>query len=168
MKHYIFFIFALSITISTRAFAQTDSNQVGAITCGGGVVSAGGYAGNISIGLPFVGEIWNASGDTTMLGVYDDTAFISGVAMPSSIQVLGNIFPNPSDGSITVPAPTTIANFHASLYDERGAFVLDATPFMMREGNNIQFTLHGLASGSYMLTLDDGKERYSYKLSIRN
>jgi hypothetical protein len=91
----------------------------------------------------------------------------SGVSIPQIVNETP-IFPNPSTGGFTINVPNIGNHIAASLYDERGAFVLDATPFMMREGNNIQFTLHGLASGSYMLTLDDGKERYSYKLSIRN
>ncbi len=79
-----------------------------------------------------------------------------------------SLFPNPSTGIFTIDAADIGNHISASLYDERGAFVLDATPFMMRENDNLQFTLHSLASGTYMLTLDDGKERYSYKLSIRN
>jgi hypothetical protein len=96
-----------------------------------------------------------------------DTTGGSGVSLPVIMSEI-SIFPNPSDGTRTVPAPAITQNLHASLYDERGAFVLDATPFMMREGNNLQFTLHGLPSGTYMLTLDNGTEHYSYKLSIRN
>jgi Secretion system C-terminal sorting domain len=79
-----------------------------------------------------------------------------------------SLFPNPSTGIFTIDAANIGNHIAASLYDERGVFVLNATPFMVRENDNFQFTLHGLSSGTYMLTLDDGKDRYSYKLSIRN
>jgi Secretion system C-terminal sorting domain len=90
-----------------------------------------------------------------------------GVVMQSEMDSTP-LYPNPTTGFFSIAAPNIGSHIAASVYDERGAFVLDATPFMVCENDNFQFTLHGLSSGSYMLTLDDGKDRYSYKLSIRN
>ena len=72
MKNLTYLIAALSIFLSSGAFAQGDTNQATAIACGGGAVSSGDYAGNVTIGLPFVGLTTDGSGDTARLGMYYD------------------------------------------------------------------------------------------------
>ncbi|HEY3876769.1 MAG TPA: T9SS type A sorting domain-containing protein [Candidatus Kapabacteria bacterium] len=160
----------------TSAHNQTV-NQAVAIGCGGGFDSSGAYAGNCSIGLPCVGY-WRGGGGggESYLGLYDDTSSTTdssiffpggdGVDSKLGIVMATSLFPNPTTGSFTIDASNIGNHISASLYDERGAYVLDATPFVARERGNLQFMLHGLTSGSYMLTLDDGTKRYSYKLSI--
>src|ERR1035437_2434251 len=69
MKHITYLIAALSIIVSSGAFAQSVTNRAMVNSCGGGLVSSGAYAGSIWIGLPFVGK--QSTGDlSNYLGLY--------------------------------------------------------------------------------------------------
>jgi len=169
MKHITYLIAALSLIVSSRAFAQTlDTNRAMAITCGGGIDSSTDYAGSVTIGMPFVGEISNTSGDTTRLGLYDD-AFPSpmGVVNASAPIIEQAIYPNPSTGEFSIVPPDGTGEIsRIELLDEAGHVVADLTHSATTDADGIHVKSSGLASGTYFVRADARGGEYLYKIVI--
>jgi hypothetical protein len=117
------------------------------------------------------GSAWLSNATDSGYG-FVGSLFMTQTIPPSGVTIQTQfnatpLYPNPSSGTFTVVIPNLGNHIQASLYDERGAFLLDATPFMARTKDELQFSFASVVAGPYTLVIDENKIRRAFKLSIR-
>lgn len=74
------------------------------------------------------------------------------------------LYPNPSQGDITIVCPFNTGNAEVEVYDITGRYI--STPAPIKSENYIQLHLHNLSAGVYMIKLLTGQGSYSLRMVI--
>ncbi|MEO8234338.1 MAG: T9SS type A sorting domain-containing protein [Flavobacterium sp.] len=109
--------------------------------------------------------IWNAR-----VAFTNDCARMAITSVPYQVivdNVLGtnnnefkglSIYPNPSNGIITISSSSNLSDANARIVDLRGRIILDKKPIVLNP-NNLQIDISNLSQGSYFLILENDKNR---------
>jgi hypothetical protein len=161
-------IVTICLIVSSRFVkAQTFSDWAPIISCGGTVTSPGNFEGVICIGLPCAGIMTDGT-DTTFLGLMIPQPPGSDVAIPSGIEIIGNLYPNPTTGTFTAQLP---ADFgipeRILLLDDQGKTVRDLTSEVTIDGLNVNCKLPAIADGAYFFRVESKTQSLIYKVLVK-
>ena len=139
------------------------------ISCGGGLVTAGGggFGGSASVGLPFVGIINQSGGLECKLGLYVNLKKTGTNAVPLSKteRITANIYPNPTQGDVTINlSPDIGAPIRVMLYDEHGG-ELGEVKYSF-DGEKLLMQIPNRAAGIYFLRVEGKNFAQAYKFTI--
>ena len=119
------------------------------------------FMGNASIKVKAINQCGESELSEAFAVVIENSV---GIVQPSNIGF--NIFPNPTDGSITITAQTNAGIFKLQIRNSLGALVFDKK--ISTEGSlNLLLDLHNLDKGVYLVQLQSDNQSYYQRLIIR-
>lgn len=68
------------------------------------------------------------------------------------------VYPNPSNGLVTISSSSNLSDATARIVDLRGRIILDKKPIILNS-NNLQIDISNLSQGSYFLIIENNKNR---------
>ena len=153
MKQQI--LIALSLALSTGAFAQSAERQV--------IGSTGSSFSSASLQVDYtVGETVTASGSSGSFSVnqgFQQNATNGTAIKEQNILVNYGLYPNPAQNEITLTLNTDKAlELRISIVNVAGQVMMaDEKPSNVAQSYKREFSIQHLASGSYFLNLYDNK-----------
>jgi len=110
----------------------------------------------------------NDGGDGPYSDTWQFTVTADGVGIPANVEVVGNLYPNPTSGAFTAQLPADFGNpERIVLLDEQGKTINDLTHGVTLDGLNLNCKLPPLPDGAYFFRVEGKTQALVYKVLVK-